>query len=203
MKKRSLVRVTAVLSYIESAWKEYWFRKVGFEEADKVSKESSEFGTRVHKIVEESLLNDHPIEARTAEEKCALRIFDYLLEHDIKPLFDSYEQSLEVEVKDTKLKLIGHFDMAASWGGVPFIVDFKTSGKMRKSFPLQMAAYAKMANKMFKTKINDGLCLRAHWNKETKEVEFEYKVYNKLITKYWPIYNAGLKVYWYFNRGSK
>lgn len=194
-----LIRVTTVLDWLESHWKQYWWRSVGFEKADKISRESAQFGTRVHELIGKVLLEDCLLDATKPESYCALTITNYLKEHNIKPLFDSYHTSLEVEVKDKKLGLVGHFDYAAMVDGVPTIIDFKTSNKMRKSFPLQKSAYAKMANRQFGVKINKGLTLRSHWNKETMKVEFEVKEYNNLLKVYWPIFNCGLKVYKYFN----
>ncbi len=194
-----LIRVTSVLSWVESAWKEYWFRSIGFEAADKISKESAEFGTKVHKLVEQDLLEPVGLEV-TPEGQCAAKILSYIKEYRIVPLFHVWPDSLEVEVSDKKLGLIGHFDMAALIDGHPYIVDFKTSNKMRKSFPLQKAAYAKMANKQFKVKIDRGLTIRSHWNKETQSVDFEVKTYDNLIKMYWPKFKACLDVWRYFNR---
>lgn len=199
-KPYKLIRVTSVLSFVESQWKEYWWRSVGFEAADKVSKESAEFGTRVHKIVEEYLQNPDMDVAKSPELDCAVRIVHHIDSNKITPLFETWEKSLEIEVKDEKLGLIGHFDMAALVDGQPCIVDFKTSNKMRKSFPLQKAMYAKMANKQFGVTINRGLTIRSHWNKETQAVEFEVKYYDGLIKKYWPIAKKALDIYKYFTR---
>lgn len=202
-KELKLIRVTSVLDYVESKWKEYWWRKVGFEAADKIGRESAEFGTRVHKEIEDYLKNGELTLSRpqTPEERCLVKVVNYLIDIKAKPLFETYDKSLEVEVQDKKLGLIGHFDFAALVDGVPCIIDFKTSNKMRKSFPLQKAAYAKMANKMFGVKIDTGITIRSHWNKETQEVEFEVKRYEGLIKKYWPLFNNCLSVYKYFNRG--
>lgn len=203
MKKLKLIRVTSVLSFVESAWKEYWWRNVGFEAADEIGKESAEFGTRVHKLVELKLTKNGDLLADTKVQQCALEIIGYLGENNITPLIGEWKDSLEVEVKDTKLGLIGHFDLAAMVDGQPCIVDFKTSNQMRKSFPLQKAAYAKMANKQLGLKIDTGLTIRSHWNKEKQEVEFEVKKYDNLIKKYWPRFKACLVVWKYFNRSEK
>lgn len=199
--KRKPIRVTSVLSFVESAWKEYWFRKVGFEEADRVSEESSSFGTRVHKLIEGALKGEIKIEVSSVvpEEQCAVDIIMWLEQNNVKPLFETYDKSLEIEVSDKTLNLTGHFDYATLVNGVPTIIDFKTSNKMRKSFPLQKAAYAKMASKQLGIKIDDGITLRAHWDKEAQAVEFEVKHYDNLTKKYWPVFKSCLDVWKYFN----
>lgn len=198
-KESKLIRVTTVLDFVESKWKEFWWRKVGFEVADKVSRESASFGTGVHNHVEAFLKDEcgYPSEPNPSE-KCASAILTYLDSRKITPLFDTYKDSLEVEVKDKELGLIGHYDYAALVDGKPTIIDFKTSNQMRKSFPLQKAAYAKMATNQLGITINDGLTIRAHWNKEKQEVDFEDKEYKELLTNYWPIFNSALDVYKYF-----
>ncbi len=209
MRKLNLIRVTSVLSFVESSWKEYWWRKVGFKAADKIGKDSSEFGTKVHGFIEEALIKgpggiieiDSP---HSPLVSCGMRIVNYLTQSNIEPLINnSWKDSLEVEVKDEKLGLIGHFDLAALVDGEPCIVDFKTSKSMRKSFPLQKAAYAKMANKQLGLKIDRGMTIRSHWDKEREAVDFEVKTYDNLIKKYWPKFKACLEVWMYFNRVSK
>lgn len=200
-KERKPVRVTAVLSFVESAWKEYWFRSIGFEAADKITKESSAFGTSVHKKIEQALKNEivlHP-ESNDPEDLCAVAAIMYLEEQGFKPLFDTYDASMEIEVEDKDLGIIGHFDYAAIKNNRPYIVDFKTSKAMRKSFPVQKAAYAVMANNQLNSSIDDGVTIRVHWNKETQEVEVEGKEYSGLTSFYWPIFKDCLSVYNYFN----
>ncbi len=203
--KHKLIRVTSVLSFVDSQWKEFWWRKIGFDAADKISKESAEFGTLVHKKIEGALKGEITLDPESLEpsDQCAVAVIMWLEQNNVKPLFETYEKSLEIEVQDTELGLIGHFDYAANVNGIPTIVDFKTSNKMRKSFPLQKAAYAKMANKQFNVKIDDGITLRSHWNKETKQVDFESKYYNNLMKKYWPGFKACLDVWKIFNRIEK
>lgn len=199
MRKRKPIRVTSVLSFVESEWKQWWWRKVGFEVADKITEESSAFGTRVHKLIE-GILKDEvkvDIDSEVPEEKCAIEVVLWMEQNKMKPFTnDSYAESLEVEVEDKKLNLIGHFDFVAEWKGKSYIVDFKTSNKMRKSFPLQKSAYAKMLSKN-SICVDDGLTIRSHWDAEKKAVEFEVKEYNGL-KKYWKVFKSCYDVYCYF-----
>ncbi len=104
MKKvAKLIRVTSVLSYVESAWKEYWWRSVGFEAADKISKESAEFGTSVHKLIETALTHSNTAFDVSPESACAYKVIQFIYENQITPLIGTWEDSLEIEVKDTKL----------------------------------------------------------------------------------------------------
>ncbi len=207
-----LIRVTSVLSFIDGSWYQYWLKGLdnkgspnAYREAQKISDDSAAFGTAVHKKIEGALKGEIVLnpESQDPQDQCAVHVIMWLEQNNIKPLFDTYEKSLEIEVKDEKLGLIGHFDYAANVNGVPTIVDFKTSGKMRKSFPLQKAAYAKMAHAQLGTKIDAGLTIRSHWNPDTQSVEFETKQYTGLMKKYWPLFKGSLVIWKYFNRAEK
>ena len=87
MKPKKLIRVTSVLDFVESKWKEYWWRKVGFEAADKISKDSAEFGTKVHKLIENLLVNKGYLGAESNVLNCASKVTQYLEDNGIKPLF--------------------------------------------------------------------------------------------------------------------
>ena len=198
---RKPVRVTTVLNWLESHWKEWWWRSVGFEAADKITKESSEFGTKVHLLIEGILTEEVNIniESEVSEEQCAIAVVLWLEQNKVTPAInDNYKDSLEVKVEDAKLNLIGHFDYIAKIDGVVYIIDFKTSNKMRKSFPLQKAAYAKMCG----IYANAGITIRSHWNKETNKVDFEVATYPDL-KPYWKVFKAALDCYKYFNYTEK
>lgn len=196
--KNKPIRVTTVLSFVNSTWKEYWWKSIGFEKADKITKESAEFGTRVHKLVEQTLIGniELDIESDRPEEQCATAIVFWIGKNKVQPAINnSWNESTEVEVRNDKLDLIGHFDALVEINNKRYIVDFKTSGRIRKEFPLQKSAYAKMCD----YKVDDGITIRSHWDKEKNKVQFQVKEYNNLMKDYWPKFKACLDVYKYFN----
>lgn len=183
------IRVTEVLDFCNSAWKEWWWRSVGFKTADAIGKESAGIGTKVHKIIEDHLKGCLVIEQHEQDHlELAHLVIEWLQKEGIKPLY--VEQTLE----DKRLNLIGHTDLIAEKDGEHLIVDWKTSNKHRKEFPLQKAAYAKMANKQLKLNINKGITVRI--DKETHVVDV--RVYEDLVKKYWPPFLSCLKVYKFF-----
>lgn len=195
MKKRltnGWSRVTTVLSSLNCAWLEWWWRKNGFEACDKIRDASTDFGKKVHKLIEEDLAREHNCNliAKTKEEQCAFKVTDWFYHsgNSFKPLY------LEQELKDTNLKLIGHCDLIAEINGEQVVIDYKTSKKIDKSYALQLAAYAHMANKQLKTSITKGIILRV--DKETQELEVvEYKP----LQPFWKIFRAGLSYYKFIN----
>ncbi len=108
-KEQKLARVTSVLSFLNSAWLQYWYRKVGFQEADRISRESQEFGKAVHRFAEgyfKTVLEQKADEEIYAlrEGQCGNNLITWFDENKVKPLY------LEQELKDTKIGLIGHCD---------------------------------------------------------------------------------------------
>ncbi len=61
---------------------------------------------------------------------------------------------VEVEVKDTKLGLVGHLDLVASLKGYrePFVLDLKRVSSLQWIVRLQLAAYHQMAEKKWRRK---------------------------------------------------
>lgn len=198
-------RVTSVLSFIDSEWYKWWLRGLSkicpnpFAEAERISKESAEFGTHVHKIVENWLLFKEPETIYTVREnECAGYIIQWLKETKAEIIIIDDKPSVEFEVKSEKLKLIGHFDAVVKIDGILWILDFKTSSKIRKSFALQKAAYCKMLEEEFGIIVNDGVTLRIDRDPSVKK-QFEVAEYHSLKEKYWPVFEAALMVYSYFN----
>lgn len=190
MKKKRPIRVTEVLDFVNSKWKEYWYRHVGFEKADRISKESREFGTKVHKIIEDHLNGCLQIEDYSELElEVADLIIKWLEENNVKTLHT------ELELENPKLNLVGHADFIGELGSEAVVIDWKTSKEHRTEFPLQKAAYAKMANDKLGLKINKGITLRCDRENRVLDV----KEYKKLVTTYWPQFLCCLKVFKIFN----
>lgn len=183
-KKVKYSRVTSVLSYLTAQWLQYWWRKVGFEEADRVRDASTDFGKVVHKHLERWLNGEVYSMEGDEHFPFARPIMLWLQENKVQPL------EWEKEVKDSTLKLVGHFDLLGEMGGEKYVIDFKTSKKIDKTYGLQLAAYAYLIKKTLKILVNKGIILRV--DKETGELEV--KEYADL-KPYWTVFRAGLVFY--------
>lgn len=191
-KKKAYSRVTTVLGWLNSSWKEYWYRKVGFEEADRVSRESQEFGKKVHQRIEDVLKGSNFSSlSEPLVERCAGTLHSWLYTNKVKPLY------LEQELKENKLELIGHCDLIAEIAGEQVIIDYKTSKKIDRSYALQLAAYAHMANKQLGTKISKGIILRVDKDPNAEQ-QLEVVEYRPL-KMYWKVFHAGLLFYKFMN----
>ena len=176
-------RVTSVLSALNSGWLEFWHRKVGFEECDRIRDESTAFGKKVHKYIED-YVRDGELPPEGREGDCARIVIKWLSDNKVKPLH------MEVELKEEKLRLIGHADLICEIANEQIMLDYKTSKKVSKDYALQLAAYAHMANKQLGTKIAKGVILRVDKDPE-KELQLEVVEYTDL-DKYWKIFRMGL-----------
>lgn len=137
--------ITTVLSILsEDAIKE-WRRRVGDEEANKISTRASRRGTAVHLIAEKYINNDPDYKKNVTPD-----ILQSFL--DIKPILDTrigkvYGQ--EIPLYSDYLGIAGRVDCIAEFDGVPSIIDFKTSRRVKTSddihsYFMQEAAYAIM-----------------------------------------------------------
>lgn len=161
---------------------------MGFEEADKVRDASTDFGKAVHKHLERWLNGEVYSIEDDKHFLIARPIMVWLKKNGVKPL------EWEKEVKDSTLKLVGHFDLLGEMGGEKYVIDFKTSKKIDKTYGLQLAAYAYLIKKTLKITVNKGIILRV--DKETGELEV--KEYTDL-KPYWAVFRAGLVFYNFMN----
>lgn len=135
--------ITTVLSILSEDSIRAWRARVGEEEANRVSTKASGRGTLVHSIIESYLKNED-----TSEFLPHIR---QSLEN-LRPILDKRLgkiYGLEVPLYSSHLGLAGRVDCVADFDGVPSIVDFKTSRKVKKKewisgYFAQMAGYAVM-----------------------------------------------------------
>lgn len=135
--------ITTVLSILSRDAIMAWRRRVGAEEANKISHRASTRGTAVHAIIEKYLNNDEDY-----REGYLPNIIDNFL--TVKEVLDSrigkiYAQ--EVPLYSDYLGVAGRVDCVAEFDGKPAIIDFKTSKRLKsfeqvESYFMQEAFYA-------------------------------------------------------------
>lgn len=138
--------ITTALSHMSKYAILKWRKRVGEEQANKISSAASSRGTKVHLIAEKYVLNDP----------------DYLkdvnpIHADIfKPIKDYLDENCdliygtEVGMYSDTLRLAGRCDLICRLHGLPCIVDFKTASKPKEekwidNYFMQCAAYSQMA----------------------------------------------------------
>ena len=134
--------ITTVLGVLSKAGIAAWRARVGDEEANKISHRASTRGTAVHDLVEKYLDNEElpevlpHITASLSNLKPSLSRIGKIFAQE-SPLYSKH------------LGVAGRVDCVGEYDGVPSIIDFKTSKKIKKkewisSYFMQAAAYAIM-----------------------------------------------------------
>lgn len=139
--------VTTVLSGYNKESLDAWRKRVGEEEANKISKKASKKGTKLHLACENYILG-----------KLTPLHIQFMMP-DIKELFLQLRPYLDNNVGDVygieqplyseKLRLAGRCDCIAEWDGELAIIDYKTSSKEKleeniTNYFMQGSAYSQM-----------------------------------------------------------
>ena len=120
-----------------------WRKKIGEEEANKISRAAASRGTKLHTHVENYLNNVNAIEPKTIFQK---ELFDSILSH-LHRIDNIHLQ--EERLYSDHLRLAGTVDCIGEFDGKLAVIDFKTASRQKekdwiKSYFMQCAAYAIM-----------------------------------------------------------
>ena len=135
--------ITTVLSILNKEAILAWRKRVGEEEANKISTRAATRGTKVHDMIERYVLNEDPGEPdliSTSNFK------------EVKPIIDqnlSKVYATEKRMFSKHLGVAGTVDCVGVWDGKDSIIDWKTSAKWKKkewisNYFMQASAYAIM-----------------------------------------------------------
>ena len=130
-----------------------WRRKVGEDEANKISKRATTRGNKCHKLAEDYLSNK-PLD-RYKDDVLSLGLF-----HQIRPYIDKINNihALEESLYSHTLRLAGRVDCIAEYDEELAIIDFKTSTKFKREewiqdYFSQETAYAIMFQELTGLKV--------------------------------------------------
>lgn len=121
-----------------------WRKRVGEEEANRISTKASSRGTRVHKLCEDYLNNELNTDRYMPDSVGMFK--------SIQPIIDQYVDNIyaiEAPLYSDHLKVAGRVDCIAEFDGKLAIIDFKTSSRQKsedkiQNYFMQCAAYAVM-----------------------------------------------------------
>lgn len=139
--------ITTVLSaYNQKAIYE-WRQRVGEEEANRISKQASGRGTRIHTLCESYLNNEKP----EFKNPIDIEMFD-----SFKPVLHRINNIYAQEIKmySNHLRIAGTVDCVAEFDGKLSVIDFKTARKAKnpndiENYFMQATAYAIMFEECF------------------------------------------------------
>lgn len=115
--------VSTVCGFQAKATIQNWKNKVGEEAALKISSRASKRGTGIHSLCEQHL--------RTGEANPD--IFDRELFNTLIPYLNAIDniEAIEQPLYSELMKVAGTVDLIATLNGVPSIIDFKTSSRVK------------------------------------------------------------------------
>lgn len=138
---KSYPSVTAVTGLLGKQAIMEWRKRVGEEEANKISARAAGRGTRIHSLCEDYLSNKTP----------EVSMFDIETYNSIRKELDNINNihCLETKLYSDYLEVAGTVDCIAEYKGKMSIIDFKTSGRMKSrddihGYFIQTSAYAVM-----------------------------------------------------------
>ena len=178
-----LVSITSVTSHFNKEIFVKWRKKVGNEEADRVTKAATSRGTDMHTLTEHYLKN---------EELPKVQPLSDFLFKIAKPELNKINniRALESSLYSKHLGIAGTVDCIADYDGELAIIDFKTSKKPKprqwiEHYFVQAAAYACMFYELTDIPVKKLIILMACENGECVVYEERDKSkYIKLLTQY-------------------
>lgn len=118
-----------------------WRKRVGEEEANRISSRAAGRGTRIHSLCEDYLSNKDP----------DVSMFDLEAFKSLRPELDKINNihCLETKLYSDYLEVAGTVDCIAEYNGKMSVIDFKTSKRLKDrdeihGYFMQTAAYAVM-----------------------------------------------------------
>jgi len=116
-----------------------WRKRVGEEEANRISSTAARRGTRLHTLCEKHLLN----------ENVTVNMFDTEMWNNVKPHLSDINNiyALESSLYSNHLQVAGTVDCIAEYKGKLSVIDFKTSRRVKTrdnihDYFIQCSAYA-------------------------------------------------------------
>ena len=157
--------ITSMLGATQSLEKkaslESWYKSLGKEKAEHITQEAADHGTSVHLLIEKSLkgeeINFEEFSEKNINAFKSVKLY-------LKRIDEVWGQ--EVALFSKELRIAGRCDCVGTYKGIPSIIDFKTSIRVKtedriEDYKYQLAFYAQAHNEMFGTNITNGVIIMA------------------------------------------
>lgn len=145
---KKLPSVTSILGAVFGSWVHEWRAKVGEEVANKISIQAATRGTAIHKLCEDYILNkpDH----LKGHVPVNTMMFNQMKQH-LHRIDNIY--AVEAPLFSEAVGCAGRVDCIADFDGIPSIIDYKTSRRIKtsediESYFIQMTLYSLMFEDM-------------------------------------------------------
>ena len=164
-----------------------WRKRVGEEEANRVSREAAGLGTKVHNALEKYVLGETwEITGNNLISIMAKQMVDKMVRDGMSQINELW--GVEVALISEGL-YAGTSDAIGMWNGKPAIIDFKTAKKIKKrewieDYFMQGCAYALAHNEMFGTNIKQVAILMVDREGQYKDFVIEGDEFDEYCEKW-------------------
>ena len=139
--------ITTVLGRLSRDGIAAWRKRVGNEEANRVSRVSSNRGTRIHKLCED-YINNKELNIKSPLDNEMFKSMQGVMDGFVGEVYGQ-----ELPLYSKHLGIAGRVDLVCEWNDKLAIVDFKTSAKLKErrwvdSYYMQATAYCVMLEEM-------------------------------------------------------
>jgi genome maintenance exonuclease 1 len=180
---RKLPSVTTILSATKpkedlQALKD-WRKRVGDEEANRVTKQSTSMGSDMHDNLEKYILTEGKADLKGV--MLAKMMTKLVIKNGLSKVDEVWGTEAQLYYPEL---YAGTTDLVGIWNGKPAIMDFKNSRKTKKEewiedYKYQLVAYAMAHNELFGTDIKTGVIMMATHGLEYQEFVLEGKEFDK------------------------
>lgn len=176
--------VTTILGKLPHPGLDEWKERVGPEEAKRESVQATTIGTHMHNMLEHYVLNtEYKCDREDWHVKMATKMFRAVRMFGLKDVTEIWGVEVAVHLYDF---YAGRTDLVGAWKGVPSIIDYKTSKRIKKAeyiedYKLQTAGYAVAHDEMFDSDIQQGVLLIG--TRPNEEYKVPPKVQKVIIPK--------------------
>jgi CRISPR/Cas system-associated exonuclease Cas4 (RecB family) len=179
----SFISITTITSNYSKEKFALWRKKIGEDEANRITKNATNRGTHMHNLIEHYLYN---------EELPKSAPLPKLLFDVAKPELNKINNILGIEIQlySEYFEVAGTADLIAEYDGVLSIIDYKTSSRPKprewiESYFVQAVAYSAMLYEMTGIMAKQLVIIMACENGEVEVyIETDIKKYLKLLVKY-------------------
>jgi genome maintenance exonuclease 1 len=178
-----MVSITSVTSHFNKHIFVDWRKRVGEDEANRITKRATTRGTGTHELIEKHLLNEEVVLDNPSTKMLFTQAKKVL--QNINNIY-----ALEKSLYSNELGVAGTVDCIAEYNGELSIIDFKTAAKPKprdwiENYFVQAAAYACMFYELTDIPVKKLVILMTCENGEvTVYEEYDKMKYMKLLVKY-------------------
>jgi genome maintenance exonuclease 1 len=152
-----------------------WRKRVGEQEAQRISTESANIGTVMHKSLEKHVKGEDRTPGSNLIQQKAHTMANVIIDNGLNDVSEVWGSEVSLYYPEL---YAGTTDLVGVFKGAPAIMDFKQSRRLKKKewvedYFLQLVAYAEAHNKTYDTNINTGRIFICTQNNEYQTFEID------------------------------